>query len=113
MTQVPTIVRALALGGWLMGPVPPRLALAGVTKLQFLVTAKPPDLDYDLITAETRTGPFDAHIRVGRSELAPWCQFVGDLPGQEGPRETLAEAISRLEDYLTGETSPTIEKEKT
>lgn len=105
-------LQMLALGGWMLQPVSPRLDAAGVTKLRF--DTGPADAVYDLITADTRTVPFTAHVRVGRSELAPWCQFVGDMPGQEGPRETLAEAIARLEDYLTGETaSPAASKETT
>lgn len=100
MSQVPTVIRALALGGWLMGPVTPRLAEAGVTKLVF--APGPAGTDFDLIMPH----PFDAHIRVGRSDLLPWFQYVSDL-GAEGPRErTLPEALLRLENHLTGEDLP-------
>lgn len=97
MTQVPTIIRSLALGGWLMGPVTPRLALAGVTKLVF--TPGPAGADYDVITPH----PFDAHIRVGRSVLSPWFQYVSDLGAKALPVKTLAEALLPLENDLTGE----------
>lgn len=105
MTQF-TRIRALALGGWLVGPITPALKSAGVVKL--VLNLGPPGADWDVLSASTPSGPYRAHLRVGRSVLAPWFQFVDDH-GREGPRDkTLAEALARLETDLTGETPSAI-----
>lgn len=100
---LPFTVRAMALGGWLLTPITPALHKAGVTKL--VVNLGPPGSDYDLLVAHTRTAPFDAHVRVGRSALRPWFQFVDDGGRARAAKTTLAEAVAQLEHHLTGERS--------
>lgn len=85
-----TELRALALGGWLFSPVPPDLARHGVTKLVFAQGGP----EYDLLEACIGPARLKAHIRVGRSSVVPWCQFVPDT-GAPGPRvSTVAEALA-------------------